>query len=207
MRRLNIYILSLSACFLLGCSQDNNPQEVDTLKIKETIDLVNDIFETRIPYDISEMKIYLEGWQAHGLYIFVKIPSAYLDSVKGEGEFWKEVPDEYRSVPRFVEPSVNDFAGDSEKYWFVMEVEAFYRTTRNVFQIYDNNTSRIQWFYYRPASEIISPEQAIEMIITEDKDNFIECYFAYTDVRTSKNNQKLYQMFDSNKLLIFKKED
>jgi hypothetical protein len=192
-------------CLLLSCRNKDN--SIGSKQITEVIDIVNGVFKTQIPYDVNEIRVYVDSWQGHGVYVFFKMPLLYIDKVKCKtNNEWKMIPEEYRAVPVPPDPLfLSDFADkDVELAHLINDARALFLSVKNR-QVCTIDSDTIQWYYSKEGISEKAPEQRICMMISEARNGVCNFYLTDSDVRGFGDNEKLYRLFNSNETMVFRK--
>ncbi|MBN1471973.1 MAG: hypothetical protein JW925_09340 [Syntrophaceae bacterium] len=129
------------------------------LKHKIVIAAINALFEIEMPSEVDKLTVFLDGWQGHGFHIYFEIPSEHLKQIKTERYEWKEIPEEYRNVVLSTIPeNSNKIQGEQWNYLHERS-NSLFNYTKTILKIHNNNSDRIQWYFYSDESKGGTPEK------------------------------------------------
>ena len=185
-----IILTSLVLC-ILGCRQRgiNNKEKFNTV-----IKAIDVLFDIEMPLEIDQMTVFLDGWQGHGFYVYFEIPARYLNQIKTERFGWNEIPEGSREMILSVNSGNSDKSQSGQQNSLHEKANRFFNYAKTVLKIHNNESDRIQWYYYSDGYNKEAPEKTIKMMISEPQNGIIRCYFSDTDIRDYKNQEELYNI-------------
>lgn len=201
-KQIILVISILLAICIFGCRQRSiNDKE----KFNTVIKAINAIFEIEMPLKIDQITVFRDGWQGHGFHVYFEISSEYLNQIKTERYEWKEIPEEYRLVISATNPENGNEIQGGQWHSLYERANSFFDHARTILKIHNNESDRIQWYYYSYAKKKGAPEKSILMLISENQNGIIRCYFSDTDIRDYEDRGKLYDILTSDKsITLFK---